>query len=235
MKLIKIEIQNFRAINKIKFTAQAYTLLMGANNVGKTTIIDALRIFYEHEGYKYLEERDKPTYMNDNKESWIELCFSVSEEENNLLPSTYTHYKKKIRLKKWLAQAPSGINANQIYKYNRDGTLERSNFFHMDEIKKGKLGKVIYIPAISTLEQYTKLSGPSYLRSILELLLNSIISNSDLFKKLNDSFNSFSKGVSEYESTSGITLEEFTNQISTELEQWGVKFNIEFVPPDLKF
>jgi predicted ATP-dependent endonuclease of OLD family len=40
MKLIKIEIQNFRAINKIQFIAQAYTLLMGANNVGKTTIID---------------------------------------------------------------------------------------------------------------------------------------------------------------------------------------------------
>ena len=86
MKLNKIEIHNFRAINNIKFDAQDYTLLVGANNVGKTTIIDALRLFYEHDGYKYTEDRDKPRNSNHEKECWIELCFKISEEENTLLP-----------------------------------------------------------------------------------------------------------------------------------------------------
>lgn len=235
MKLNKIEIQNFRAIKNIKFNAQDYTLLVGANNVGKTTIIDALRLFYEHDGYKYIEERDKPRSSNRERECWIELSFRISEKESKLLPSTYAHYKKQIKLKKWLANAPSGFNNNYIYKYNEKGELQRSNFFNMERIKNGRLGKIIYIPAISSIEQYTKLSGPSYLRDILEILLNDVISNSDVYNNLQDSFNDFSNKVIEYESSSGVTLQKFTSQISSELEPWGVKFNLEFFPPDLKF
>ncbi|MFO9251811.1 AAA family ATPase [Legionella pneumophila serogroup 8] len=235
MKLTKIEIQNFRAINNIKFDALDYTLLVGANNVGKTTIIDALRLFYEHDGYKYIEDRDKPRNSNHKRESWIELCFRISGKENMLLPRTYSHYKKQIKLKKWLANAPAGFLNNQIYKYNEKGDLQKSNFFNMEGIKNGRLGKIIYIPAISSIEQYTKLSGPSYLRDILEILLNYITSKSHVYINLQESFNDFSKEVVEYESSSGIALQKFTSQISSELEPWGVGFNLEFVPPDLKF
>ncbi|WP_454782807.1 AAA family ATPase [Legionella sp. WA2022007384] len=111
MKLIRIEIQNFRTINRIKFNPSDYTLLVGANNAGKTTIIDALRIFYEHEGYKYVDERDKPYNVNNEKEieSWIELGFSITEEEEKLLPKTYKHYKREIILRKWFAHVDRGI------------------------------------------------------------------------------------------------------------------------------
>lgn len=236
MKLIKIEIHNFRAIDNIIFDAQDYTLLIGANNVGKTTIMDAIRLFYEHDGYKYIEDRDKPRNLDNHKsECWIELCFRVSEKESKLLPKSYNHYNNQIKLKKWFANAPPSFQNNQIYKYDEKGELQRSTFFRIEEIKNGRLGKIIYIPAISSTEQYTKLSGPSYLRDILEILLNHIVSKSSVYTNLQESFNDFSKKVIEYESSSGITLQKLTSQISSELEAWGVGFCLEFVPPDLKF
>ncbi|MFO3642956.1 AAA family ATPase [Legionella pneumophila serogroup 1] len=194
MKLIKIEIHNFRAIDNIIFDAQDYTLLIGANNVGKTTIMDAIRLFYEHDGYKYIEDRDKPRNLDNHKsECWIELCFRVSEKESKLLPKSYNHYNNQIKLKKWFANAPPSFQNNQIYKYDEKGELQRSTFFRIEEIKNGRLGKIIYIPAISSTEQYTKLSGPSYLRDILEILLNHIVSKSSVYTNLQESFNDFSK------------------------------------------
>ncbi|WP_454783610.1 ATP-dependent nuclease [Legionella sp. WA2022007384] len=105
----------------------------------------------------------------------------------------------------------------------------------MGEIRKGRLGKLIYVPAISSIDQYTKLSSASSLRDILEILLSSITSNSDAFKQLHKSFKDFSENMTQYENTSEVTLKKFTNQISSELQPWGVGFKIDFIPPDLKF
>jgi len=41
-----------------------YSLIVGPNNAGKSTIIDAIRVFYEKDGYKYKWDRDKPYYYS---------------------------------------------------------------------------------------------------------------------------------------------------------------------------
>lgn len=64
MQLHGVKIHNFRSIRHAEFLVPEYTLLVGANNAGKTTIVDALRIFYEHEKYKYISDRDRPRILS---------------------------------------------------------------------------------------------------------------------------------------------------------------------------
>lgn len=47
MKLRRIVIHNFRSVLDADIEAHDYMLLVGANNAGKSTIINALRAFYD--------------------------------------------------------------------------------------------------------------------------------------------------------------------------------------------
>ena len=47
MKLRAIHIHNFRSVLDAHIEAHDYMLLVGANNAGKSTILNALRAFYD--------------------------------------------------------------------------------------------------------------------------------------------------------------------------------------------
>ena len=57
-------------------------LLFGSNNAGKSTIRDAIRVFYERDGFKYKPDRDFPFILGTEKEAWIELAYAVTEPED---------------------------------------------------------------------------------------------------------------------------------------------------------
>ena len=90
MKIKKITIHNFRSIKNQSFDLLGYSLLVGANNSGKTNIIDALRIFYEREKW---DKDDFPKFKTDDQESWIEVEFSLVEDEFTGLREEYKQEK----------------------------------------------------------------------------------------------------------------------------------------------
>jgi putative ATP-dependent endonuclease of the OLD family len=47
MKLTRIRIHNFRSIIDADIEAHDFLILVGANNAGKSNVINALRCFYE--------------------------------------------------------------------------------------------------------------------------------------------------------------------------------------------
>jgi predicted ATP-dependent endonuclease of OLD family len=47
MQIKTVTIHNFRSIADCPFRLDDYSLMIGANNAGKTNVMDALRIFYE--------------------------------------------------------------------------------------------------------------------------------------------------------------------------------------------
>jgi len=55
MKIKSVKIHNFRSIKDAEFGLNDYSVLVGANNSGKTNILTALRIFYE-DGVKFNEK-----------------------------------------------------------------------------------------------------------------------------------------------------------------------------------
>jgi putative ATP-dependent endonuclease of the OLD family len=82
MQLTGVKIHNFRGIVDQDLALNSYSLLVGPNNAGKSSVIDAIRAFYEKDGFKFKAGNDFPYVATTDQESWVELAFSLTDEEN---------------------------------------------------------------------------------------------------------------------------------------------------------
>ncbi|WP_083399193.1 AAA family ATPase [Oceanisphaera psychrotolerans] len=89
MELSRVIIHNFRSVKDADFEINPYTLVVGENNSGKTNLLSALRTFYEDGGLKYDKVRDFPKFETDDNESWVELHFTTTDEEQGGLKESY--------------------------------------------------------------------------------------------------------------------------------------------------
>ena len=101
MQLQKVKIHNFRSILDADFDLEKYSLLVGENNAGKTNIITALRIFYEDD-IKFDAKNDFPKCNPADKESWIELEFLTTDDEQTSLKDEYKSADKILKVRKYL-------------------------------------------------------------------------------------------------------------------------------------
>lgn len=114
MKLEKLIIENFRGYQgRTEIVLDELTALIGRNDVGKTTVLDALGVFLGHKLCKY-DVSDKCVYSEDNDDVKIGCVFS-GVPENMVIDAT------------------SETTLNDEYLLNEDGLLELHKIF-----KKGK-------------------------------------------------------------------------------------------------
>lgn len=114
MKLEKLIIENFRGYQgRTEIVLDELTALIGRNDVGKTTVLDALGVFLGHKLCKY-DVSDKCVYSEDNDDVKIGCVFS-GVPENLVIDAT------------------SETTLNNEYLLNEDGLLELHKIF-----KKGK-------------------------------------------------------------------------------------------------
>ena len=105
MRIQQIRIHNFRSIIDKTIEAQGYLMLVGANNSGKSNVINALRAFYDD--LKWSSD-DFPKVGATDNDSWVELMFELSDEEWTSLADKYK--KGVTKNLKWitsLGQNPS--------------------------------------------------------------------------------------------------------------------------------
>lgn len=88
MRAISLKVHNFRTCSDAEVRLCPYSLLIGANNSGKSNLIDAIRVFYEKD-LKYDQSRDFPKYSTSDDEVWIELEFLPSKHELASLKEEY--------------------------------------------------------------------------------------------------------------------------------------------------
>ena len=114
MKLEKLIIQNFRAYQeRIEISFDDLTAFIGRNDVGKTSILDALGIFFGNKICKY-DVSDKCVYSSENDDVLIGCVFSELPNEIVIDAASNTTLEKEFLL-------------------NSDGELELYRVF-----KKGK-------------------------------------------------------------------------------------------------
>lgn len=230
MELIKLIIHNFRSIKDAEFEISPYTLVVGENNSGKTNLLSALRVFYEDGGLKFDKNRDFPKFDTDDNESWIELHFSTTNEEQESLKDTYKTEDNILKVRRYFASENGKVKTKQsnIYAYEA-GELSENLFYGAANVSSSKLGSVIYIPAVSKIEDTLKTTGPSPFRNLINLVMKKAVSSSASFTNLNSAFEQFNKAFKTEES-SGLSIESVKKDINTELSQWGVGLDIEVSP-----
>lgn len=231
MKIENITIHNFRSIREQSFSLQNYSLLIGPNNAGKTNIMDALRIFYEND-LKYSQSRDFPKFpdITDN-ESWIEIEYLLDDDDYNDLKDEYKLPNNSLKVRKYLQSDTDRVKSNQsnIYAYEQNG-LSNNLFYGAKNISEAKLGNVIYIPELSKIDEYTKLTGPSPFRNLLEFVVKKVVKNSPAFDQLNKSFENFNTTFLAESSKDGISLNSLITDINTHVAGWNISFGIDINP-----
>jgi len=226
MKIKKITLHNFRSIKEQTFNLNDYSLLVGANNSGKTNVIDALRIFYEKGKF---DKEDLPKFGTDDQESWIEIEFDLTDDEFANLKDEYKRESNTLKVRKYLkSSVPDRIRLNQsnIYGYE-GGALSDNLFYGAKNISEAKLGDVVYIPEVAKVDEYTKLSGPSAFRDLLEFVVKKVVKNSPSFEALSKSFVDFNEKFKEEASKEGVSLQNLIDDINKEIKDWGISFGVE--------
>ncbi|MBU2523114.1 MAG: AAA family ATPase [Nanoarchaeota archaeon] len=226
MKIKTIALHNFRSIKEQTFNLGDYSLLIGANNSGKTNVIDALRIFYEKEKF---DKEDIPKFKIDDQEIWIEIEFHLTDDEFENLKDEYKQDNNSLKVRKYLKSSQSDrVKSNQsnIYGYE-GGNLSNNLFYGAKNISEAKLGDVIYIPEVAKVDEYTKLSGPSAFRDSLNFVVKKVVKNSPSFDSLSKSFIDFNEKFKTESSKDGVSIQNFIDDVNKEIKDWDVSFGVE--------
>jgi len=219
MKLTRIRIHNFRSIIDADIEAHDFLVLVGANNAGKSNIINALRCFYDD--LKFTED-DFPKIGAEDQNSWIELSFNLPENEWENLD---TKYKARI--------SDRNIILKRYFKGNKANSKQNSIYVILDSIeelfygaRQAKFGSIVYIPALTTPSEQMKTSGPSPLRNILNFMLKKAVISSPAYSSLGKAFEELNK---EAKNDNGF-LSKIADPINKALNQWEVKIDLSVNP-----
>lgn len=227
MRALSIKIHNFRSFKDIEITLTPYTLLVGANNSGKSNLIDAIRVFYEKD-LKYDEARDFPKFTTSDKEVWIEIEFQPSIDEIAFLKEDYKLTNETFKVRKYIQSSEiddEGKSKNGIYAYV-GGELSNHRFYGAKNVQQGKFGEIIYIPAVSKLDEHTKLTGPSSLRDLINIVLKNLMGSSTSYNDLRAAFETFETKVKSETTIEGYSLSGIESEITDEISDWGTSFEL---------
>lgn len=228
MRAVSVTIHNFRSIVDAEIALSPYGLLVGENNSGKSNFIDAIRAFYE-KGVKFDHARDFPKTGATDDESWMEIEFKPNSSELDELKPEYRLPSDTFRVRKYFVatskEADGTTIRNGLYAHV-GGQLSDNRFYGFKNVGQGKFGDIIYIPAVSKLDDQTKLSGPSPLRDLVSTILKRVMERSPSYQDLTDSFSKFEGGIKNETTDEGVSLETIEAAITGELEDWGASFRL---------
>ncbi|GAA2253238.1 hypothetical protein GCM10010402_05490 [Actinomadura luteofluorescens] len=162
MRPQRVAVHNVRGAVDVEIHLRAFTALIGPNNAGKTTLLDAVRLFYG--ALEWDGDRDRPWDDGNDGESWVEIDFEVGADEAEEI-----------------IQEPEEAQVLRIRRYLTDGAGGKAGMFYLmppgggDPEPTGwssadKLGQCVYVPTLTQMSEHTSASGPSSpLRDILLL------------------------------------------------------------------
>jgi hypothetical protein len=235
MKLLSIKLHNFRGILEQEMQLYSYSLVLGPNNAGKSTFIDGIRAFYEKDGFKFKLDKDFPFLNASDDESWAELKFGLSDVEHDSLADIYKVACKTLRVRKYFKTEVKGADgksaAGSIFGYKNDGTLSGEPFYGAKNVQSGKFGDLIYIPAVSKVDEHTKLTGPSALRDLLTDIMTDVVEGGSAYSVFAASVETFASTILKEKTKDDRSLEGFQDSFNKLLEPWQTKFALRFPPP----
>lgn len=223
MKLRAIHIHNFRSVLDADIEAHDYMLLVGANNAGKSTILNALRTFYDDTKWS---AEDFPKVGATDNESWVQLKFHLDDDEwagladeykgdvfdQSLTVRRYFKSDNKVRVQK---------DQSNIFGFSK-GQLSDSLFYGAKNVGAAKVGQMLYVPALTTPAEQTKMSGPSPLRNMLNFLLNKVVSKSEAYKEVTTAFEKLN---TEARKADGF-LNEISKPLNLAISSWSIKIDL---------
>jgi len=224
VKIREVEVHNYRSFKDSSFHLADYGLLIGANNAGKSNALDLLRTFYEKD-LKFDHARDFPKFPTEDEESWVEVEYELTPDEAAQIKSEYLQDGKTFRVRRIIFSRDR--SRLHLYAYEA-GRLSGNQFYGDDNVGKGKLGEILYIPAITRLEDVVKFSGPSPLRDLVTDIIKKLVKSSAAFSALQEAIDSFGTIVQSEETPDHRSLAGLQDDINRRLQGWKTRFRLRF-------
>lgn len=226
MKASRIKIHNFRSILDADIEVHPYGLLVGPNGAGKSNVLASIRAFYDD--FKFARSSDFPRMPTQDQESWVEIEYSLTTDEAETIRADYLDKKSRsFCVRRYFLTEDTDDEGKSrtggLFGYI-DGVLSGSRFYGTKNVQQAKVGKVVYIPAVTKLDDHTKLTGPSSLRELVNLVLRGQLENSKQFSNLTNAFGEFRDTL---KGASGGPLEELEGAISGQIADWGHRFALD--------
>lgn len=229
MKLRRLRIHNFRSIIDADIEVHDYTMIVGANNAGKSNLLAALRAFYED--IKWSNE-DFPKTASADEEAWVELTYELTDTEWGGLAEKYKNKAEGqfLTVRRYFA-SKDRVKSNQSNIYGvLAGEPEKDLFYGAKNVGTAKVGRLIYIPALTTAADQMKTTGPSPLRDMLNFMLKRVVSDSAAYKEVETAFGKLNE---EARGADGF-LSKIADPINAAIRQWGIRFDmsVNSIAPD---
>lgn len=223
MRAVEVKIHNFRSIHDASIRLEPLSLIAGANNAGKSNVIDAIRLFYGD--LKWDKKRDAPMVIASDAEAWVEVEFQPTEEELSQLKDEYKSENGTFRVRNYVSPSPDGKARSGYYAYENE-VLSENLFYGAKNVGSGKVGHIVYIPAVSKVDDNTKLTGPSALRDLVAEVLNKVVADSPAYQELTKAFRSFEGSIKTQASIDGRSLESIEKEVTDEITGWDASFSL---------
>ena len=223
MQIEKVHAHNFRSLIDVTFDLHDYGLLVGANNSGKTNAIDSLRIFYDD--LKFNTKVDRPKDKASDEDSWVEITYKLTDDEFDTLKEEYRLQANRLQVRKYFTG-----KSQRIFAYKSDGSLSEEQFYGAKNVQQAKLGDVIYIPAVSKLDDHLKTSGPSVLRNVINGIVGKLVKSSPSFQQFVQGFSETMDTFQKETTDDDFSLKGLEDDINAGIDEWDAKFRININP-----
>jgi len=227
MKITSIQIHNFRGIVDMKIDIGSISLLVGPNNSGKSSVIDAIRAMYEKDGFKFSHDRDFPKISTSDDLSWIDVTYLLSQTENEKLPKEFQRKDRKLKVRRWFHvsdELSTEWKTGRFYIYLSDGKTVSKKTVSKSSAIDIPLGNLVYIPALSRVDEHLKLNGPSAMRDLMRIAFDGNDSteskNKQRAKAIENLFDSLLGGKRKRR----LIFENIESELKESLSSWDVSF-----------
>lgn len=168
MKLTRLHIQNFRKLKDVEINFADATFLVGANNSGKSSTLDAIEILTSDKNK--LDHTCRSKYINEDGDEII------NETEDIIIEGTFSNVPKDIVQQK-------GFNASRLIVNRNGDDISYSLRYRVRLSPDGKSHREILMHTITLKSEYESCS--TYQELIDKGIDRSYFEGKDLTKKLN--------------------------------------------------
>lgn len=242
MKIIEVQIKNFRSIRNLTLSAKDFNVIVGLNDVGKSNILRALNLFFNNQtdnGSPFLFDHDFSYHFPEKSKRTKEIIIAVKFD----VPSSFKEHGTITWQRAW---RKSGA-LDDIF-LNQDGNSLPSSSRVPLALKSIRYR---YVPAVKSREYYKELLVELYHTLSESLRVPLQESTEDFAESIKKSTNQLTKGLLESLSLQSVltvpeNLQEFFKSLIFEtqaasdsfkvaLDQRGDGIQARHIPQILKF
>ena len=224
MKIKSIRVHGFRSIVDVSVSLHDYTLVVGANNGGKSNLVDAIRCFYGE--LQFDKEHDFPRtkgVVGKDDESYVQIEYSEVDSKVDLGPWNSFAKKGNLHVRRYLSSPDDKINGKYCLIGIKGGRLNEARILTK---LPGGMGTITYIPSMSKPADELRTTGPSALRDLIGDVFSETLEASKEYRKIKNVLEQFSHGMRNLKNTKGASIDAIEKKVNGALENWNAQFRV---------